>query len=1082
MCNETGCRVIDGTGQPNATMDPLEDEAQLQLGEFHESRIDNIHGLVKLFEESNKTINPFKGYDGEGNEISNIEINDQGIITKGKEDLILLLNRLREAGRNCDDYDTLVLTIQKLLNTDQALGVDFIYDQYYENYNGESNTIEDFQEEPLSNYQERYKGKDENLSGIINEDNTDKEIHQPRNAVISMIITLENGKKLVRIPLAKLTSPLTLLGQEEFKEIKALYDKVGGNQTDFKQEVKLALLNKEDIPHLREFAMLLDIYQGTAFNNIAYLNDLFKGTLAGYAKPTGITITNKPKGEEYLQNEHYYYNGRWVALSKYKKLMPWRNVSQIMVCVDKEPITVNGKSIFPGKPFVLMSDAPELNGVDSKTLLDYYINQIKDSSVKPLVKLVEVIPPSVETERYLFNLNTALNIHKDKNKEIDKDLGTKNTSFRLLSQALLKENSPFVTEYLQFLKDNIKDEVKKIGDQEINLYKKATAEFQALQRLLKALVDYEEKHDTHSLYNLLNTPVSSLNREDVKSIKELLKYNVEGESKPRFLLPTTSDKLTLRHLFQRKLNEMVFGTLLGTSEKVVKKEGDNIKYLKPEVEHRVQTFIDSITWKEVQLHTRIKKDSNFDPISVDDRTNLNVALVETNYGSDYAVGKDGGEYQINGKADSTQYSLNIVPMLEWILRGALGRDPDVLNTKMTGEGSEPIFATTDEAKRIKGYNNMHYYEELPSERESEEEKRVKKQLEEDSKKLRKITPRDFARKGLGNKDNFIEKFKKLDEETRKKVLDDPREFIYQNLGVLAFKQKDGNYKFFMSTKGAENVKFNSDGTTSFTKSGQEYILDSERGAIINTNTLLQTIINKMNSATTHAENDAAATEASRAGIPESEWMSIYNRNEVRIENLSKESKTKYKVGDTIHGFNGYNNIIIKEIIQNPDGSIQYLTDADEYKDIRITAEKLDSYVPNNNSINNDAIVDFFSSMNTISAGMSRKYGMVFPFDDTTNADVVAITLMFDEVKLPFCAQAKEDPTISIKGTNKTFAEYLNILNSTPEGIFLLKAVQLEMERYLKARQEAIKQNEERKKAGKEEIDEFNYGNCNTLPF
>jgi len=35
----------------------------------------------------------------------------------------------------------------------------------------------------------------------------------------------------------------------------------------------------------------------------------------------------------------------------------------------------------------------------------------------------------------------------------------------------------------------------------------------------------------------------------------------------------------------------------------------------------------------------------------------------------------------------------------------------------------------------------------------------------------------------------------------------------------------------MSTKGAENVKFNSDGTTSFTKEGKEYILNSEDGAI-----------------------------------------------------------------------------------------------------------------------------------------------------------------------------------------------------------------------------------------------------------
>jgi len=76
---------------------------------------------------------------------------------------------------------------------------------------------------------------------------------------------------------------------------------MNGDLTNFKRRIKEALVNKENIPHLKEFAMLLDIYQGTAFNNIAYLNKLFKkGTLAGFATPTGITITNKPKGEEYL--------------------------------------------------------------------------------------------------------------------------------------------------------------------------------------------------------------------------------------------------------------------------------------------------------------------------------------------------------------------------------------------------------------------------------------------------------------------------------------------------------------------------------------------------------------------------------------------------------------------------------------------------------------------------------------------------------------------------------------------------------------------------------------------------------------
>ena len=61
-----------------------------------------------------------------------------------------------------------------------------------------------------------------------------------------MVITMENGKKLVRIPLAKITSPLTLLAQEEFVEIKKLYDKVGGNLTNFKKEIKHALIKLDN--------------------------------------------------------------------------------------------------------------------------------------------------------------------------------------------------------------------------------------------------------------------------------------------------------------------------------------------------------------------------------------------------------------------------------------------------------------------------------------------------------------------------------------------------------------------------------------------------------------------------------------------------------------------------------------------------------------------------------------------------------------------------------------------------------------------------------------------------------------------
>jgi hypothetical protein len=56
-------------------------------------------------------------------------------------------------------------------------------------------------------------------------------------------------------------------------------------------------------------------------------------------------------------------------------------------------------------------------------------------------------------------------------------------------------------------------------------------------------------------------------------------------------------------------------------------------------------------------------------------------------------------------------------MLKWILTGALGRDPDVINTDMTKEN---IFAVTDKAMSVKKANNMNYYEERPQNRESNE--------------------------------------------------------------------------------------------------------------------------------------------------------------------------------------------------------------------------------------------------------------------------------------------------------------------------------------------------------------------------
>jgi hypothetical protein len=87
MCNETGCKVLNSKGEVVTDLDPMDDEATLQLGDFTENRKDNLNGLVKINETSGKKIKLFQ----------NFEVKD-GKITSGKEELLTLLNRLRILG------------------------------------------------------------------------------------------------------------------------------------------------------------------------------------------------------------------------------------------------------------------------------------------------------------------------------------------------------------------------------------------------------------------------------------------------------------------------------------------------------------------------------------------------------------------------------------------------------------------------------------------------------------------------------------------------------------------------------------------------------------------------------------------------------------------------------------------------------------------------------------------------------------------------------------------------------------------------------------------------------------------------
>jgi len=69
-------------------------------------------------------------------------------------------------------------------------------------------------------------------------------------------------------------------------------------------------------------------------------------------------------------------------------------------------------------------------------MLNLYLQQLNNPNAQPLIRLVYITPPSATIPEYIFNLNNALTRYKRDADNIDKDLGTKVTAFRLLQFAL----------------------------------------------------------------------------------------------------------------------------------------------------------------------------------------------------------------------------------------------------------------------------------------------------------------------------------------------------------------------------------------------------------------------------------------------------------------------------------------------------------------------------------------------------------------------------------------------------------------------------------------------------------------------
>lgn len=859
MCQETGCNTIGSN-------EPTDSGTQLKLGRYSDKRIDNLNGLAQIDKRSNGQIT-----------IPGVNIDQDGVITSGKEDLLRILNRIRNLSCYIKDKTELVKAIQNELGTNIPLKINFAYKNQFRDYDDESKTIQWYDQHP--DYQKFYKGKDEYLAGIFNESNQGKEIREPKDQVIEAIITLDDGTQLMEIPLCKITSPLTLLNTSEFEGLRQVFDNVGQDVTQFKREIKKLLQQNSNIPHIKEYAMLLELYEGSAYNTISYFANDF--TLAKVAKVTGITTTSTERGENYFKTLQYYYDGKWMSLEDYKQRMPWRRMSKIFTSVQqgRDVISINGREINVGKPFVLVSDYYSDSTSDSD-LLKLYLDQLNNPNSQPLIRLVYVTPPSATIQEYVFNLNNALTKHKGNADNVDRDLGTKVTAFRLL-QFALADNSQFRTAFTNWInstnQSNKEDFQKRLD---------------AVSEIVKFLGNYESQEGRKKLYDLLNTPIRSLN----SNIKALLKYSDSTGDK---WLMASSSNLTFRHVLQQELHKMLLSDLFygdSLQSNMLKKQGDNIVF-PDKIKSKIDAFVDDVKkggWNGVQYHLMLKSDSTLTVGS----QQLQFAEISTEYNQDYSV--SGKPVQINGKLDTTSFILDIVPFAKWIIKGGLGRDTESLST----DDSTNIFSETTDTKKLKDINTLRYLngesaKDIPTEDKSFSDLISKAKFPRGMKQTNS--------KNLGNK------FKTLTQQQKQQVLADPRQFIYDNTNEhLIVHNVNGELKLF-NFGNTQNVVYLSDNIIFQISDdlSKVYKLDSEGKAIPLTkeefvqmiqglrpsttlttllnvfpedSTLLQEYIDKINNSNDHREVDAIYTEALQKGIKEEDLMPIYTKRHYDIDN------------------------------------------------------------------------------------------------------------------------------------------------------------------------------------------------------
>ena len=649
MVQETGCELSD------ENLDPTDPNNKLKLSPHSNKRIDNINGLIKI---NHLGINPEP---------------DGTLSQENKEKALRILGLIRSSATYRTSKAKIVEDIAHALKIDDTskVKVNFIYKNSYE-----LDTVNS------SGFMKFFKSVKEKLLGIFNKNGNREALTAPHRQTIGVEIFIQeqeqdNDGNLIfnqdgspkmkwnqklEVPVAMMTSPLTMLNTDGFQQLKAIFQGLG-DVKKFKEWLWTHYNDPSAPPHTKSMYKLVELYTNYS-NFIVRFDDDF--VLNSENNITGIIHAQK-RGEEYFFTHEYDYYGKPVSLEEYRKRMSWRNISEIRVNNSKSDVVVNGQTIAKsGDPFVLVSDAPELENASFETLMEQYIKQAENSDEPKKVKRMYLYSPEGTIEDFLYNMDRAVSKKGEEftTEEIDSLLGNKLSAYRLLS-FIAQDGSEFDKHFNEWM-----DGITEANKEDIE---KSKERWKQLKELMKEIKRFEDNFNlsngtkANQLLNLLDKSIENL----PKDIKDKA-IAITWPTKLKFGTPL---RTVLQYEFRKLLySGSVYGPALGrqTVDISLSKDSSGKVIFKDFQQPKIDALIidaSNNNYTGIQYYTPLANSS--ENIAVKGFT-----FAKVNAEADTKISKR--SFEINGKLENSAVIRNVEPILDEIIKKGI---PNPNNTE-----------------------------------------------------------------------------------------------------------------------------------------------------------------------------------------------------------------------------------------------------------------------------------------------------------------------------------------------------------------------------------------------------------------